>query len=218
MTRDAAGEVRGVAADVGREFAAYLGVAFEPIVFPTVAKLVEEGKTGGWDVTFLTPDPARAGDMEFIAPLLDVEVSYLVSATSPIKSVSNADQPGHRIAVIQRSAPDLFLSRNLKQAQVVRTTGGPTAAFELLASGKADAFAENRHMLLALSGKLQGSRVLEDRVFVQQIALAVPKGRSSASQYARTFIERAKATGVVQQSIDRAGLRGVTVAPSTVIN
>lgn len=218
VTRDQAGEPRGLAVDVGREFARELGVAFEPIIFPTVAKLVEEGKAGGWDMTFLTPDPARAGDVDFVAPLVDVEVTYLVSTTSAVQSVSGADQPGNRIAVIQRSAPDLFLSRNLKHAELVRATGGPVAAFELLASGKADAFAENRHMLLTLSGKLPGSRVLEGHVFVQQIALAVPKGRSSGVQYGRALVERAKETGLVQQAISRAGLRGVTVASSASIN
>jgi len=218
VTREASGELRGLAVDVGRAFAKELGVGFEPILYPTVAKLLEEGKSGGWDVTFLTPDPARAADTDFVAPLVDVEVTYLVSSNSPVQSVSGADQPGVRISVIQRSAPDLFLSRSLKHAEVVRAPGGPTAAFELLASGKAHAFAENRHMLLNLSEKLPGSRVLEGRIFVQQIALAVPKGRSSGLQFGQALTQRAKDQGIVQQAISRAGLRGVTVAPAASVN
>lgn len=169
-------------------------------------------------MTFLTPDPARAGDMDFVAPLLDVEVTYLVTSNSPVQSVSGADQPGVRISVIQRSAPGLFLSRTLKHAEVLRAAGGPTAAFELLASGQAHAFAENRHMLLNLSARLPGACVLEGRIFVQQIALAVPKGRTSGLQHAQALAQRAKDQGVVQQAIGRAGLRGVAVASSASIN
>jgi len=130
---------------------------------------------------------------------------------SPIKSFGDADKAGHRIVVAQRSITDLYLSKTLKQAELVRVTAVQASA-ELLTSGKAHAVVGNHVTLAALSAKVPGSRLLEGSFYGTVQALAVAKERPAGSAYAREFIENAKATGLVQQAIQRSNLKGLTVA------
>lgn len=124
-----------------------------------------------------------------------------------------ADQVGVTIAVPERSAPDLFLSRSLRSAKLLRVQGGADAAVEALRSGKADAYAENAHMLSLYADRLPGARVLEGRYTVIQHAVATPKGKMAASEYMKTFVEAAKADGTIAEAIRAAGLRRTRVAP-----
>lgn len=207
------GELRGVTIDLGRDIAARLGVPFEPVGYANPAKLAESFGSHAWDIAFIAIDPARATVVDFSQPYMEVDNSYLVPGGSRITSVADADQPGVRIAVPEKSVPDLYLSRTLKSAQLVRIPGGLDAALETLKAGKADAYAENAHMLTRFSAQLPGSVVLEGRYTVVQHGIAMPKGRPAALAYMKDFVEQAKASGVIRQAIERAGLHRTHVPP-----
>ena len=207
------GELRGVTVNLGKVLAQRLGVPFEPVEYANPAALVKSFGTNEWDIAFLAFDPARAKEVDFSPSYMEVDNTYLVTARSKVEAVELADQSGITIAVPERSAPDLFLSRNLKLAKVLRVSGGSEAAIEALASGKADAYAENAHMLSLYADRLSGSRVLEGRYTVIQHAVATPKGKAAASEYLKTFVEEAKADGTVSEAIRAAGLRRTRVAP-----
>ena len=214
VTKDpSTGELRGVTINLGKALAQRLGVPFEPVGYANPAALVKSFGTNQWDIAFLAFDPARAQEVDFSPPYMEVDNTYLVTANSKVTAVERADQAGVTIAVPERSAPDLFLSRSLKSAQVLRLPGGAEAAIEALRSGKADAYAENAHMLSLYADRLPGSRVLEGRYTVIQHAVATPKGKAAASEYMKAFVEEAKADGTVAEAIRAAGLRRARVAP-----
>ena len=214
VTKDpSTGELRGVTINLGKALAQRLGVPFEPVGYANPAALVKSFGTNQWDIAFLAFDPARAQEVDFSPPYMEVDNTYLVTANSKVTAVERADQAGVTIAVPERSAPDLFLSRSLKSAQVLRLPGGAEAAIEALRSGKADAYAENAHMLSLYADRLPGSRVLEGRYTVIQHAIATPKGKAAASEYMKAFAEAAKADGTVADAIRAAGLRRARVAP-----
>jgi polar amino acid transport system substrate-binding protein len=214
VTKDAqTGELRGVTVALGKALAKRIGVPFEPVGYANPAALVGSFNRNEWDIAFLAFDPARARDVEFSPPYMVVDNTYLVPPGSKVESVEAADQRGVKIAVPERSAPDLFLSRNLKAAEIVRVPGGADAAIEVLRSGSADAYAENAHMLSLYSDRLPGSRVLEGRYTVIQHAVATPKGKGAAAEYVRQFIEESKGDGTTREAIVQAGLRRAAVAP-----
>jgi polar amino acid transport system substrate-binding protein len=213
VVRDASGEFRGPAIDLGRELAKRLGVAFEPVGHPRAEDIVTSAKAGGWDVAFLAFDPARSAEVDFSPAYLEAHNGYLASAASAIASPAEADRSGVRIGVGQRDAVDLHLTRTLKHAELVRNTGGTPGALELIRSGKVDLYAANRQRLEELAAKLPGTRILEGSVLAVQQSMALPKGRDAGLAFVATFVADAKASGLVAQSIARAGLRGVTVAP-----
>ena len=209
-TKDpATGELRGVAIDLARALAARLGVEVLPVEYSGVARVLEGLKDGAWDVAFLAVDPARAAQADFSHPYMQIDDTYLVPAGSPIRNVADADQPGVRIAVERGASTALVLSRMLKRAELVPAA----AAFDLLRAGNANVLAGPRAALLRLSAQLPGSRVVEDRFGVILYAMLVPKGHAGRLAYLSEFIEEAKASGLVRQAIERAGLRGVQVAP-----
>ena len=115
---------------------------------------------------------------------------------------------------MRNHASTLALSRILKHAELVAAET-PDAAFDLLRTGRADAFASPRQGLLVYSTQLPGSRVLEDRYGANLLAMAVPKEQAGRLAYISEFIEDAKASGLVQRAIDLAGERGTQVAPPT---
>jgi len=217
VTKDpGTGELRGVTVNLGKALAQRLGVPFEPVGYANPTALVKSFGANEWDIAFLAFDPARAQQVEFSPPYMEVDNTYLVAANSKVATIAGADQAGVTIAVPERSAPDLFLSRNLKSAKVMRVPGGADAAIEALKSGKADAYAENAHNLSLYADRLPGARVLEGRYTVIQHAVATPKGKMAASEYMKTFVEEAKADGTVAEAIRAAGLRRTRVAPSQV--
>ncbi len=112
----ASGEMKGVGHDLGRELARRLGVPFEPITYPSVGALLDAGKAGAWDVAFVGFSPARAKEWDFTALHMEVEFGYLVPAGSAISTMADVDRPGIRVAVQEKSQPDLFVSRTLKTA------------------------------------------------------------------------------------------------------
>ncbi len=197
---------------LGKALAQRLGVPFEPVGYANPAALVKSFGTNEWDIAFLAYDPARAKDVDFSPPYMEVDNTYLVAANSKVATVEGADRPGVIIAVPERSAPDLFLSRHLTSAQVLRLPGGAEAAIQALTSGKADAYAENAHMLSLYADRLPGARVLDGRYTVIQHAIATPQGKTAASEYVAVFVEEAKANGAVADAIRSAGLRRTRVA------
>jgi polar amino acid transport system substrate-binding protein len=208
----ASGETTGVAFDLGNELARRLGVPFEPVLYPSVGALLDSGKTGAWDVAFVGFSPARAEEWDFTGLHLEVEFGYLVPPDSVISSMAEVDLPGIRVAVQENSGPDAFFSRTLGNVTMVRTASNP-AAWAAVQAGDADAMASIKPVLFELSNGAPGSRVLDDRPGIDPHAMAMPQGRDQGITYAGGFIEDAKAEGLVQAAIERAGVRGVVVAP-----
>jgi polar amino acid transport system substrate-binding protein len=206
------GEMRGVGFDLGKELARRIGVPFEPVLYPSVGAVLDGGKAGAWDVAFVGFSPARAKEWDFTALHMEVEFGYLVPGGSSIATMADVDRPGIRVAVQEKSQPDIFLSRTLKNAVVVRasTLAGTVDA---LMSGSADAIFSIKPSLFEISNQLPGSRVLDGRPGIDPHAMALPKGRDPAVAYARQFIEEAKSNGLVKAAIERAGMRGAAVAP-----
>ncbi len=207
------GDVRGPALDLGRALAARIGVELVSVEYPRPGAVIEGARTNAWDVAFLVIDPSRAEEADFSHPYMQSDFTYLVPAGSSIRNVADADQPGIRIAVPRGDASDLHLTRILKRGELVRTETLP-AAVELVRTGGAHARAAPRPILLAESAKLPGSRVLEDGFAVISYAALVPKGQAGRLAYVNEFIEEAKAGGLVNRTIEGAGLRGVQVAPA----
>jgi polar amino acid transport system substrate-binding protein len=158
-------------------------------------------------------DPARAADVEgFSPPFIEFDYTYLVPAGSSIRSAADADRLGVRVAVVQAHASTLTLTRVRKQAELV-SVDTPGSAFELLRTGRVDAWASARQVLVDYSAQLPGSRVLEDRYGVNRPAVVVAKGETARLAFISEFIDEIKASGFVQEAITRSGWRGVRVAP-----
>jgi polar amino acid transport system substrate-binding protein len=206
------GAPRGIAADLGAELARRLGVPVQYISFDAAGKTADAVKTGAWDIAFLGAEPQRADEIAFSAAYLEIPVTYMVPPGSPIKTPADVDREGVRVAVSAKSAYDLYLSRTLKHAQLVRAEGIP-ASFELFKAQKLEALAGLRPGLMRDSEKLPGSRVLDGQITAVQQAIGTPKARAAAAQYLRQFAEDVKASGMVARAIDQHGVRGVNVAP-----
>ncbi|MBI3635145.1 MAG: transporter substrate-binding domain-containing protein [Candidatus Rokubacteria bacterium] len=209
--RSSPARTSGTAPALGRALADRAGVEFVPLEYATIAKIMDDAKTGAWDVAMLAIDPARRNVLDYSPPYVVVDITYLVAPGSTIRAVADADRPGVRIAVARGAATGLVLQRALKHATLVAAES-ESAAFDLLKRGGADAYVQNRFLLLGLADTVPGARVLDDRVTDVQIAVALPKGRAAALAYVSAFVEDAKAGGSVQQAI--RGMRGVTVAPA----
>jgi polar amino acid transport system substrate-binding protein len=209
------GELRGIAVDLSRELARRVGVPVQLIPYDAAGKMSDAVKTGAWDIAYLAIDPQRANDIDFTAAYIEIEGTYLVAAGSSLRRIEDVDRDGVRIAVTAKSAYDLFLSREIKRAQLVRAPTTPESV-DLMLSQKLDAVAGVRSALITTSRQLAGSQVMSGRFMTIPQAAGVPKGRPAAATYVRAFIEDVKASGFVAGALKRHGLTpdDAVVAPA----
>ncbi len=209
----ATGETRGPALDLARALAARMGIELAPVEYPRPGAVIEGARNNGWDVAFLIVDPERAAEADFTPSYMETDFTYLVPPGSRIRSLADIDQPGIRISNPAGDAAGQLLARRLKQARLVRPES-IAAAVDLLRTGGADARTGPRPVLLTEAARLPGYRVLDEGFATIHFAALVPKGNAGRLAYVTEFIEEAKASGLVRQTIERAGLRGVQVAPA----
>ena len=206
------GTPQGVAPDLGRELAKRVGVKAEFVKFDSAGKLAEGVRTGMWDVAFLGNEPQRANEIAFSAAYLEIPVTFLVPAGSPLQKLEDVDREGVRIAVADRSAYHLYLVRMLKRAELV-AADGIDGSYQLFVDLKLEALAGLKPRLLSDARKLRGSRVLHGQLTAVQQSIGTPRSRETAARYLREFVEDVKASGFVAEAIARHKVPGVTVAP-----
>jgi polar amino acid transport system substrate-binding protein len=217
VQKDASGEVRGVTVDLARELAKRLGVPLEFTQFEAAGKVFEALKTGAWDIAFLAVEPVRAAEIDFTAPYVIIEGTYMVLKDSSLKAIADVDRPGVRIAVGRGSAYDLYLTRTLKDAQLVRAaTGGGRAMIDLFFAEKLEVAAGVKQPLVAYAKTDPNVRVMDGRFMEIQQAMGTPKGREAAAKYLRGFVEEMKASGFVAEALKRSNQPDAAVAaPAT---
>ena len=212
--RGADGQPFGVSIDLARGLGRLLGVDVELVVFDTAAKSVEAVTQEQADFGFFAVDPARGAGIHFTAPYVLIEGAYLVRNDSPLQDNAEVDQPAHRVVVGQGSAYDLYLSRALKQAQILRSPTSPTVVDTFIAEG-AEVAAGVKQQLEADALRVGGVRLLPGRFMVIQQAMGLPKGRGeAAAALLRAYVEDMKASGFVAQALQRHGIQGASVAPA----
>jgi len=205
------GEAGGIAVDLGRELGRRLGVPVEIIGYPTPGELADAATFGAWDVGFLGAEPQRAKEIDFTPAYVEIEATYLVPPGSQLREIPDVDREGVRIAVPEKSAYELYLTRTLKNAKLMRTKGGD-AAFKLFVGEKLEALAGLRPRLVKDHDQLPGSRIIYGRFTAVQQAIGIPKGRLIGAKYLREFVEDIKASGLVARTIEKNNVRGLTVA------
>ncbi len=208
------GEPRGVASDLARELGRRLGVGIRFVTFETAGKMADAVKEDAWDVAFLAVDPDRAGDIDFTDAYVHIEGTYLVRADSPLHVIADVDREGVRIAVGLKTAYELWLTRNIRHATLVRSASSEAAIAQFL-DEKLEVAAGVRQPLVAAARRTKGLRVMEGCFMVIRQAAGVPRGRGAAAKYLTEFIEEAKHAGLVGRLLDKSGVSGASVAPPT---
>ena len=206
------GAPKGIAPDLALELARRLGVPLEYVSFESAGKTADAIRDAAVDAGFIANETERANVIEFSSAYLELPATYLVPSGSPLRSLGDVDRPGVRIAVSGRSAYDLYLSRTLKSAQLVRAEGIP-GSVKLYHEQQLDALAGLKPGLLAEAQKDPGSRVLEGHFTAVQQSIGVPKKRAAAAKYLREFVEDAKRSGLVGKLVEKHSVKGVNVAP-----
>ena len=204
----------GVAPDMARAIAEALGAEVAYVQYAAPGEVADAADQNLWDIGLIAAEPARAESIAFTAAYVEIEATYLVPGGSPLQSIDDVDRDGVRIAVSERSAYDLYLSRSLTHAQLARVKG-VDAAFQLFTGENCDALAGLRPALLPLAEKLQGSRLLDGYFTTVQQAVGTPRANQAGAAFLRQFVELAKASGLVRSLIERHGVTGrLSVAPA----
>ncbi|MFJ2992386.1 ABC transporter substrate-binding protein [Pandoraea sp. NPDC087047] len=211
---DAQSRPVGISVDLAGALAKRLGVALELVVVDAAGKSVETVTNEQADVGFFAIDPRRAATIGFTAPYVLIEGYYLVRNESPVKTNADVDRTGTRVVVGQGSAYDLFLSRELKQAKIVRTPTSPAVVKTFVDTGCEVAAGVKQQLEQDVAG-LTGYRLLDERFMVIRQAMGVPITRGEAAlTYLKSFVEDMKREGFVQNAMQRHGITGVSVAPA----
>jgi polar amino acid transport system substrate-binding protein len=208
----ATGEPRGISAELARGLAKRLGVAIEFVTFDAAGKVTDAVKQGVWDVAFLAIDPVRGADIDFTAPYVVIEGTYMVPKDSSLKTIEDVDRDGIRVAVGRGSAYDLYLTRALKHAKLIRGEG-PAASIKMFVADRLEAAAGVKQPLVDYARTDPNVRVVPGRFMLIEQAMATPKGRDGAVRYLKNYIEEMKASGFVAEVLNATGQADAAVAP-----
>ena len=207
------GELFGVSIDLARAFAKQLGLAVELIAFETAGQSVDAVTQEHADIGFFAIDPVRGAGIAFTPPYVLIEGCYLVRENSPLKSNEEVDRPGRRIVVGKGSAYDLFLTRDIKDAELIRAASSQ-AVVDQFVTDHLDVAAGVKQQLQSDALRHTGLRLLPGRFMVIQQAMGIPKGRGAeATEVLTRFVEEMKASGFVAEGLQRHKAEGASVAP-----
>lgn len=211
--KDAAtGELKGVSVDLARELGKRLGVTVELVPYDAAGKVAGDARANKWDIAFLAIDPQRAADIDFTAAYVNIEGGYMVPKDSPLNAIGDVDRKGIRIAVGNKSVYDLYLTRTLKNAEIVRAPTTPLTV-PLFLEKKLEAAAGIKAPMARYAATDPTVRLIPGRFMVIEQAMALPKGRDAGYRYARQFVEEMKANGFVARGLERTGQGDAEVAP-----
>jgi polar amino acid transport system substrate-binding protein len=209
------GGVGGVSVDLGRLIAERLGVPFEAMVYPDTDAYAQSFGKGQWDVAIGPRTPAAEATSDFSPDFMLVDNIYVAAPGRDFADAGQVDRPGVKIAVVLNGAPDQFLSRALKSAELVRIRGDRNEMIEALRSGKADLYGSNAENVHAVAEGLPGAKIVPGAFRSVRMAVAFPKGRSAAAQEKLAeIVNEAKRTGLFQKAIDNGGFKAVRTAPN----
>jgi polar amino acid transport system substrate-binding protein len=209
-TKDAVnGELRGVSVDLMHELASRLGVQVEFVVYATPGEVADAADQGKWDVAILAIEPARAQKIAFSPPMTEIEATYAVRNDSSLRSVGQVDASGVRITAPEKAGYELYLTRTLRNATLVRTKS-TRESIDAFNEGRADALAGLKPGLLDSLGKLPGARLVEGNFMTVNHGFGVPRDRSVAAAYMTRFVEEMNASGFIARSIKRHGVQGLS--------
>lgn len=207
------GEPKGVSVELAKELASRLGLPLEYVFYESAGDVCAALKQNEWDIAFLAHDPKRAAEIAFTRPYVVIEGSYLVPRNSPCQKNEDLDQPGVRIAVGAKAAYDLYLSRTLQHAELVRAPTTP-GAVDLFLEQNLEAAAGVRYGLERVARSHDGVRLIDGHFMLISQAMGVPKGRTAGKGYLDLFIGEMLASGFVRRKLDENGQPEVTVAAS----
>ena len=209
------GEPKGITPDLARELARRLGVPVELVSYYAAGKVFDAAATGAWDIAFVAIEPVRAAVIEFTAPYVIIEGTYLVPEDSVLKTIADVDRPGVRIAVGPKSAYDLYLTRTIKNATLIRAAaGGGKAMIDLFVNDKLEVAAGVRQPLVAYAKDHPEVRVMDGHFMEIQQAMGTPKGRTMGAAYLRAFVEEMKASGFVAEALKRSNQTAAVAPPA----
>jgi polar amino acid transport system substrate-binding protein len=204
------GAPRGVSVDLASELAKRLGVPVAFVPYEAAGKVFEGAKSGEWDIGFMAIEPVRAAEIQFTAPYVVIEGTYMVRQDSSFKDVGDVDKPGVKIAVGLGSAYDLYLTRTLQHARIIRArTGGGSAMIEMFIADNLDVAAGVRQQLDAYAKDHPEMRVMSGHFQEIAQAMGMPrvegKPREAGAKYLAAFVEEMKASGFVADALKRNG-------------
>ena len=207
--KDSSGELQGLAVDVLQELGRRLGVPVKYVMYETPGKVADDAANNKWDATVLAIEPTRAATIAFSPPMTEIQATYLVPQGSRFTKVADLDSPGTRIAVNEKAGYDLYLTRVLKQAKLVRGRNTPDT-FRIFNEQKLDAIAALRPQLIENHAKAPGTRLIEGSFMTVNHGVGIPQGRSAGAAWVREQVEELVRSGFVARSIGRHKVVGIS--------
>lgn len=210
--KDPTGKLLGVSVDLARALGERLGLDVELVAFDTAGKAFDALQSGACDIGFLAIDPKRAQDLDYSAPYVIIEGTYLVRADSSFNTVDDLDLKGVRIAAGRNTAYDLHLSRTLQHAELAHYPSS-AAAVEAALAGETNAAAGVRQPLAVAAAGDPGFRVIDGNFLLIKQAMALPRNRPAGHVFVKSFMEEMKISGFIADALMRSGQSDAIVAP-----
>lgn len=206
--RSTNGDPEGISPDMGRAIADKIGVPVEYVTYPTPGDVADAALDDEWDIANIGAEPERAKTIAFTSAYCEIESTYMVPPGSPLTSIDQVDRPGNRIAVYARAAYGLWLIDNIRQAELVKTSG-MDESFDVFVEKKLEALAGLRPRLVKDIEKLPGARILDGQFSAVQQAIGCKPACKLGAGFLQEFVSESIDNGFVAGLIEKHGVSGL---------
>ena len=207
-------ELYGITIDIAHEIGKRLSLPVKLTPFKTAGNTVDAVKTGDIDLVFVAIDPVRGADISYTPPYIQIEGAYMVKTSSSIQQNDQVDVSGNEIVVGKGSAYDLYLTREIKHATLLRAASSQAVVDDFM-SGKGNVAAGVKQQLESDATRYEGLRMLPGRFMVINQAIGIPKARpqyEKTTAYLSDLITQLKQSGFVAKSMHEHKIEGAKVA------
>ena len=204
----------GVTIDIANEIGKRISLPVQLIPFKTAGATVDAVKTGEIDLVFVAIDPVRGADISYTPAYIQIEGAYMVKANSSINNNEEVDAVGNEIVVGKGSAYDLYLSREIKHATLLRAASSQAVVDDFM-SGQGNVAAGVKQQLESDAKRYEGLRMLPGRFMVINQAIGIPKARTQyevTTAYLSDVIAELKQSGFIAEAMKRHNIQGAKVA------
>ena len=210
--KEANGDPQGVSPDMAKALANELGVELELISFNRPGELADAISEDVWDIGNIANEPERAKSITFSSPYTLIESTYMVRNSLNINSIKDVDKEGIRIAVAERSAYDLWLTSNIKNA-VLKRAKSINESFTIFEDNKYEVLAGLRPKLVDDLKNTENCIILPEAfTFINQCIGSKP-GNIEAETYINNFIKNSIENGFVKKLLLKYEVLGKLSVP-----
>ena len=203
----------GVSPDIGKKLAEELNVSCKLVQFERPGLLADAVNDDRWDIGNIAYEKERSKTIDFSDPYVNIDANFIFRNKYSFKSNEEINSSGIKIAVVERSAYDLWLSDNFKNAELikVKTIDGSHKIFR---EGSVDVLAGLKPKLMEELKTNNDFKIISNPFTYIKQSIGIKKGNPEILEFLNVFISKIIKEGYVESLLKKHNVQNKLSVPN----